>query len=331
MLKIIEDGEIIARCQRQLVRSFKPFIGEKLQVRLGHPGASFRARILWSEDLGIWIYSSKTAESRYWNAFGVIQGRDATPLSISCEINFPFQGIDRRVGGALAKDRDGRVFVVHRGRIGGGKRGIGKSFFEEHYRGVWTLMEDGDAETPVAVIGALKSPRFIRQVAQFIRKIDGIKRNAVVSSSQMEIFTEVTLREEFLGTGPEAVKRELESQCDHDLVVLDLSKRLIDLGLRPGNDSKCELFALDRAGRISALFAVGTDLSREGIHAGVARLMLNGVDPTGNPSLLLVLPGRPDEALEEQLKRLHIDILTYEWAGDRAIFAGIGALLDAAH
>jgi len=329
MLKIIEDGEIIANCQRQLVRSFKPFIGKKLQVRLGHPGASFLARVFWSEELGIWIYSSKNAESRYWNAFGIIQAKNAFPLSITCEINFPCRGIDRRVGGALAKDREGRIFVVHRGRIGGGKRGIGKSFFEEHYRGVWSLMEDGDTETPVALIGPLKSPRFVRQVVQFIRKIDGIKRNVMVSSSQTEIFTEVTLHEEFLGTGPEALKRELGSQCDRDLIVLDLSKRLLDLGLRPGNDGKIELFALDRAGRISALFAVGTGLSSAEIHTGVARLMLSGIDRTGNPALLLVLPGRPDPALAEQLQRLNIAILTYEWRGDRAIFAGIDALLTA--
>ncbi|MBN1615098.1 MAG: hypothetical protein JW950_11580 [Deltaproteobacteria bacterium] len=327
MLKIIADADIIARCQRQLINSFKPFSGKKLQVRLGHPGASFPARIRWYEDLGIWIHSSKTAQSRYWNAFGVIQGGDAGPLSITCEINFPFCGIDRRIGGALARDRDGRIFVVHRGRIGGGRRGIGKSFFEEHYRGAWTLMEDGDSNTSVALVGALKSPRFARQVAQFVRKIDGIKRNAVFSS-QTEIFNEITLREELLGAPPETLKKELASLCDRDLVLVDLSNRLIDLGFRTGNDGRRDLFALDRSGRLAALFTVGTDLSEEVIHKGVARLMLGGGDSTDNPSLFFILPALPETAVEEQLKRLRIGILTYQWSVGRACFPGIETLLD---
>jgi len=80
--------------------------------------------------------------------------------------------IDRKTGGAFAEDHWGNVFVIHRGKIGGGKKGVGKSLFEQNYRGVWSLMEDGNSISEVAVIGNLKSGRFAPQAAQFVKKIE---------------------------------------------------------------------------------------------------------------------------------------------------------------
>ena len=89
---------------------------------------------------------------------GLPDGTSALP--ITCEINVPVAGIDRKLGGAFARNRDGRTFVVHRGLIGGAKKGVGKSLFASRFRGVWSALEEGRAVTPVAVIGELASPRF---------------------------------------------------------------------------------------------------------------------------------------------------------------------------
>ena len=172
MLKVISDQPAIKKYAGQFAKKFKPFIDEEIKVKLGHQGAGFPAKVLWSKSLGIWKFSRAIKEVRYWNAFGVGKPGASSVLSIASEINFPWAQIDRKTGGAFAEDAWGNVFVIHRGKIGGGKKGVGKSLFEHNYRGVWSFMEDGDLVSQVAVIGTLNSTRFALQAAQFVKKIE---------------------------------------------------------------------------------------------------------------------------------------------------------------
>jgi hypothetical protein len=329
MLKIIQEEAAIRRYQGQFIRSFKPFIDEKIPVHLGHPGASTEAKVLWSGRLGIWLYSGKTQEGRHWNAFGIGKPKKSAHISITCEINFPAGGIDRRIGGALAKDRKGRIFVVHRGKIGGGKKGIGKSLFADHYRGVWEIMEDGDEETTVALIGALNSPRLARQIAQYISKIDKIKEAASARTSQLEMkFETITFRETLVGERYCDLEKDKDAECDQGLVVKDLADCLRRRGIKVGNDGFHDLFLANDRGEMAAVFQIKTTPTPLSLHAGASQLLLNSLRCTPPPRLILVVPEKPDGALEEKLKKLGIDILPYTWSKDQAQFPGLQALLD---
>jgi hypothetical protein len=329
MLKIIQEEAAIRRYQGQFIRRFKPFIDEKIPVHLGHPGASTEAKVLWSGRLGIWLYSGKTQEGRHWNAFGIGKPKKSAHISITCEINFPAGGIDRRIGGALAKDRKGRIFVVHRGKIGGGKKGIGKSLFADHYRGVWEIMEDGDEETTVALIGALNSPRLARQIAQYISKIDKIKEAASARTSQLEMkFETITFRETLVGERYCDLEKDKDAECDQGLVVKDLADCLRRRGIKVGNDGFHDLFLANDRGEMAAVFQIKTTPTPLSLHAGASQLLLNSLRCTPPPRLILVVPEKPDGALEEKLKKLGIDILPYTWSKDQAQFPGLQALLD---
>ncbi len=330
MLRVVEDEAAIRRHQRQFAKALRTLAEETIPVKLGHPGASEKAKVAWSETLGIWCFSRKIAGSRYWNAFGVGRPEGGAGIAITCEINFPLCGIDRRTGGAFAQDRAGRVFVVHRGKLGGGRKGIGKSLFENSYRGVWEMMDDGGEETPVALIGVLHSPRFARQIAQFVRKIARIKESAAARSSQAELtFDEFSIHEDLIGARYRDEERETGAECDHGLIVRDLADALQESGLRTGNDAHRDLMAMNREGRIRAVFQIRTEMTLPDIHAGATQLLLNGLSLPGNPLLILILPRAPETALREKLKRLNIDILTYDWRGERALFPGLDTLLPA--
>ena len=328
MLKVVENEPAIRRYQRHFVRGFKPLTDEVIPVELGHPGASVRAKVAWSQWLGIWFFSRKIADHRYWHAFGIGRPEGGARIPITCEINFPLCGIDRRTGGAFAEDGAGRVFVVHRGKLGGGRKGVGKGLFENHYRGVWEVMDDGGEETSIAVIGVLNSPRFARQIAQFVRKIARIKETAAARSAQAELrFDELSLREDLIGARCREQEREPGAECDHGLIVRDLAEALRGQNLRTGNDGCRDLLVMNREGRIRAVFQVRTEMALPGIHAGVAQLLLNGLSLPGDPLLFLTLPRAPEEALREKLKRLNIDLLIYGWEGDRAVFPGLTDVL----
>ena len=328
MLKVIEDEAAIRRHQRLFAKAMRAQVKETIPVKLGHPGASEKAKVAWSEEHGIWFFSRKIAGSRYWNAFGVGRPAGGAGVAITCEINFPLCGIDRRTGGAFAQERDGRIFVVHRGKLGGGRKGIGKSLFENTYRGVWEVMDDGGEETPVALIGVLHSPRFARQIAQFVRKIARIKESAAASSPQAElILEEFIVHEELIGARYRDEERETGAECDHGLIVRDLGEALRERGFRSGNDGLRDLMVMNREGRIRAVVQVRTEMTLPDIHAGATRLLLGGLSLPDDPLLILALPREPESGLREKLKRLNIAILTYEWRGDRALFAGLDAFL----
>jgi hypothetical protein len=189
-------------------------------------------------------------------------------------------------------------------------------------------MDDGGEETSIAIIGVLNSPRFARQIAQFVRKIDRIKETASARSAQAELrFDELSLREDLIGARCREQERETGAECDHGLIVRDLSEALKGHGLRTGNDGCRDLLVMNREGRIRAVFQVRTEMSLAGIHAGATQLLLNGLSLPGHPLLLLALPRTPEDALREKLKRLNIDLLIYGWEGDRAVFPDLATYL----
>jgi hypothetical protein len=274
------------------------------------------------------MFHEKIADSRYWHAFGTGKPSESSHVPITCEINFPVRGIDRRIGGAMAADRDGRIYVVHRGKIGGGKKGIGKSLFEDHYRGVWAIMEDGSVDTTVALIGELNSTRFVRQITQFVRKVDKVKDLISSRSSQMEItFDELSFREELVGMTYSDFKHAPKTECDHGLIVIDLHTALIEQGLKVGNDLIRDIFTVNRKGRITAVFQIVTDTSAAALNSGMAHLLLGNIDLPERPRLVLTVPDNVDESLEARLRKLGVDILVYEWRENNAVFPGLLVLI----
>jgi hypothetical protein len=327
MLKVIEDEKLIARYARQFTGAFRPFMDEKIRVKLGHQGASFSARASWSKKLGIWIYSRSAKHVRYWNAFGLGKPQASGHLPITAEINFPRAGIDRKTGGAFARDAWNRIYVIHRGKIGGGKKGIGKTLFEENYRGNWTWMEDGDSLAEVAVIGALHSPRFALQVSQFVRKIEKLKSAASFSFQTSLDFSEAAFHEELVGNPPSLPPAPIADACDHDLIVSQLAALLHRWKFKVGNDENMELFVTKPASDgLAHLIAVCADTREQAVMAAAAKLLLQKAAQEGHPSLLLLLPEDKAEQYVNPMRLLHIDVLGFRVEGEKVFFPDLGKI-----
>jgi hypothetical protein len=331
MLRILEDESTIRRCQQQFMRLLRTYADDRIRVRIGHLGESFEGKVFCARALGIWFSPRKQNGNRYWNAFGVGRPSKDAHVFSTCEINFPLQGLDRRIGGAFARDQAGRIFVVHRGKIGGGKKGIGKSLFEDQYRGVWALVQDGSAETNVVLIGHLGSSRFARQVSQFVRKVDRIKGFGSPQWIQTEMeFDDHRFSEEWVGRKYLKEERDLAAECDHGLVTQDLASALRGYGVRVGNDGNRDLYAVDAKGRITTVFEVKTDLHLPNLCAGMARLLLNGLSLPHQPRLVMAVPGGIDAVLENKLAKLKVDLLPFDWKDDHAEFGELKGLLPPA-
>ncbi|HEX7504639.1 MAG TPA: hypothetical protein VF336_05165 [Syntrophales bacterium] len=323
MLKILDDESTIRRCQRLFIRALRPFVTDRVAVKIGHPGESVRARVFWVEGPGIWFHSKAIAEGRYWNAFGIGKPAAGSAVSSTIEINIPTISLDRKIGGAFAQDEAGKLFLVHRGKIGG-RRGVGKSLFEAQYRGVWAEVEDGDTRSTVVVIGEMRSPLFVRQLAQFVRKIEAVKDLGADDDQQARIFfDDDRFREEFIGGRYVPAGRDYTSECNRDLAVLDLAHRLRELGMRVKSNPDGDLFTSDPAGRIEAVFAVLIGVGSPFLEQGVARLLLRSLNLPREPRRLLVMPAKPEEGWDALLLKLGIHVIPYSWENGVATFAGL--------
>jgi hypothetical protein len=323
MLKVITEQAAIKKHAGQFNKKFKPFIDEEIKVKLGHQGASFPAKVSWSSSLGIWKFSRAVKDVRYWNAFGAEKPGTSGVLSIASEINFPWAQIDRKTGGAFAQDSWGNIFVVHRGKIGGGRKGVGKSLFEQNYRGVWSFMEDGNSISQVGVIGHLASSRFALQAAQFVKKIEIMKLSAAESTQTEMDFSEITFREDLIGSEIPS-EDEIISACDHDLVVGELASLLQRKKIKIGNDAENELFAVDSSeNRISHIFEIVTETKEKNVLAAAGKLLLQTSVAAVNPLPILVLPEEKINQYETELRRINISVIGFYWREENAVFSGL--------
>lgn len=181
-LRIIEDSIKIQDSQRKFLNIFYELSDEVITTNLGFPGGHMSGKPHWSNDLGIWI-SYEDLDTRYWHAFG-IEKPEGSSISITCEINFPKNGIRRNIAGAFAEDESGNIYVIHRGKLGGN---FSKKDFDENYDGDWTNIQDGNKETDVVVLGAIDDPDFPNKVRNFVLEVDRIKKLTINGSLEKKL------------------------------------------------------------------------------------------------------------------------------------------------
>ena len=117
MLHILKKRAETAEAQAAFAKHFED-AGESKTIKAGYKGATHELEGYWIVSEGIWI-GFRVLANRYWNAFGIgLQPSN----SVRCEINFPIEGKNEQVAGVFAKDQQGAVWVLHRGRIGGDKQ-----------------------------------------------------------------------------------------------------------------------------------------------------------------------------------------------------------------
>jgi 5-methylcytosine-specific restriction protein A len=90
---------------------------------VGFPGGSEEARVWVLRRHGFfWCQLAGDGHNRCWNGFGLVMPEEARVLPLVVEINVPWEGVNRRIGGVFLRGPRGEVYVGHRGRIGGGRK-----------------------------------------------------------------------------------------------------------------------------------------------------------------------------------------------------------------
>jgi hypothetical protein len=298
-----------------------------MPLHVGWRGDRDELNVYWHADERVWSFF----KSR-WSAYGIDDPKVKRSQSLICQIDPPMAGFNRRYAGVFLRDDHDRVYVAHSGKIGGGRKGIGKDSFLYHYRGpnrqkvTWP---DG-LETETVVIGRLDSPRLVAQVGQFVNEVARIKRLVVEGSPVPSKERRApSFHREFRGARASyEPSGSVESTCDHGLVVDALRQAFLDrYGLEPANDLNRDLYIPSGAGHAKVLFEVKTDTASGSIYQAIGQLFFHGAAEPRMPKLVAVVPAAPDARTAATLAKLGIRVAHYDWKGKSLRFPNLRAAL----
>ena len=180
MEEILRSTEIKA-AQDRLDRELKRVLPDQGPHTLGYRGGG-KALNLFSRGKGDLYYASvfidraQTAP-RFWNAFGFYDGLKHGSQRIVVEINIPTPP-NRRVAGFFAKDSEaGEIYVLHDGRIGGGKVGVSRDAFLKHAQLKTTGVKSGRGSREAVIVGRLGDPNIVQQIQDFASAVVRFKES----------------------------------------------------------------------------------------------------------------------------------------------------------
>ena len=304
MLQVVGDPKRIGRAIKRLHGALKgvPARG----VRLTWRGGELVTTIHWVRDDAFWW----AVEPRHQRD-ALVLGHAAHPPgrreSITCEINLPRTGADRKVAGIIAADERGALYLAHSGRMGGARTGQSKSGFREFLAdGVWRTVAwpDGE-ETEALIVAPLASPRLTRLLGRFVDSVRRFKEGDA-PPAQPGLCVEPSTH----GSAGAA--------CDRSLVDLALHEELSKRGLFGGD---ADLFSL-RGERPQPLFALIADGQPEELALAVGSLSLAAARGGSDVRPILIAPADFTEQ-DGALESLPFACVRFRWRGARAVFDGL--------
>jgi hypothetical protein len=322
MITIITDEKQIQDLHKEFHKKLDRFLREQINCWVGFPGGNFQDTVRYSSDLDIWI-SVQELDTRFWNGFGLGRPVEGSNNSLAGEINFPYEDINRKIAGAFGVEDNGNILVLHRGRIGGGKKGIGKTYFTDNFRGDFITAIDGDRETEFCLVGELNSKHFPRQVANFINEIYRVKNlDDGETAADFSDLSDFVYTDEHSGQSVTERNDPVIRERTHGIVVNALAQELRDRNIKIGNDRNRDLFIHNR-GQIITLFEIKTNSSTQSLYSAVGQLLLYSIPIGSEVKLIAVLPDKLSKSVSRKFHSLGIDILYYEWNNDEPTFINL--------
>ena len=172
MFSIISDTADIRAAAQQLDANLRTALPDRIDCSVGGTGGSFATTIAYAPSLDLW-YAAQQNGKTYWHGFGNGAPQAGKKVALASEINIPASGPNRAISGTFARDDAGRVWLLHRGKIRGGK-----ALFFARYNGATVTVQDGDKEERCALISAVDDPEIAAHIAHFVAAVVRIKAAA---------------------------------------------------------------------------------------------------------------------------------------------------------
>jgi len=330
MITVITNNKVIGDLLNRFHRQLDNFMNELIPCWVGYPSGSFEDTVLYSPELNIWkSHIAYNQEHKYWNGFGIGRPVRGKNNSLVGEINFPHEGIKRTISGAFGIEDNGTILILHRGKIGGGKPGVGKSIFVDNFRGDFVDAIDGDRETTFCLVGELNSELFPSQVSTFIHEIQRIKNLLIINeNSNFENLLDFVYTAEHSGISVSERNEPVVINRIHGIVVNALAAELSSRGLTISNDRNRDLF-IHNGNRITSLFEIKTSSATQNLYSVVGQLLIYRIPIRNAVQLIAVLPDQLATQVANRFTELGIKILYYQMDNGVPEFIALDSILQA--
>lgn len=320
MLKLITDETQIAKCQKLFETAMKRALSKHEVLTIGYQGGKIDNEVFYNENLWystLLLDGEEVSIPRYWNAFGLGKRQGGNQIII-VEINPPVSGVTKQVAGLFAKDeKTDTYFILHRGKIGGGRSGIGKDAFKNWYRGKWIdVYDDSGNQEKAILISSLSSEGLATKIHEFVKEVAQFKEEVTsgsISRMPTKLEDNLSFDPEFYGRKRGKRKSIFEYESYHGLIVNALEEKIrktISSDHTIFNTSLIDL-GIQKSGETQKIFEVKTLAERQSIYTGIGQLMFHSAENSNIEKILVFPLEEYNKTISKILGKLNITVLTY--------------------
>ncbi|GAB3639220.1 hypothetical protein GCM10027422_48110 [Hymenobacter arcticus] len=327
MLTVIDNQERIEDLYQEFHQVLiKLFPRYRPNFYIGHQGGAVNSAVYSTPKGDFW----HCAAAINWNPFGLGDSN-----SMIVQINFADADATRKSVGVFAEDTDGQLVVLHRGNIGGGRKGIGKTLLMNNASSPREVVLDGDKEVEMLVVGQLHSPLFSAQLRQFVTEVQRVKQlpdQAGLGGLAASLFRveQGVFKSETAGYGSLPLVKRRASYRTHGLVVEALRQQLqqhfTNSAWQIFNDRHRDL-VLTHGEKVVALFELKTVANTQDVATALGQLLLYGAAVAAPLRRIMVLPEPLTTAAVKYLAQWGIECIYFSGPADTPVFAKLPALL----
>ncbi|RYY90110.1 MAG: hypothetical protein EOO15_03900 [Chitinophagaceae bacterium] len=323
MFTIIEGRAEIRKAQKELEATISRALPMTAIRDIGWKGDRWaQARV--STDGTYWFWSSDhkddVSNPRRLNWFGKIE--NGSGVAIAVEVNTPYAGRNDSVAGFFARNTtNGRTYLFHSGRVGGGAVGVKKDSLV-----AWSDLalepvyaSDGSHKEGILVM-PVSGPGAIRPAIAYVQTIIDFKaavRNGETQTAEAKR-KEQQRRDyfdEFFGRKRGKVAaREIDYVSRHGEVVKALSEWRKQKGLVSGQRIVKSLLldlGVSKGSRLAEVYEVKTSAVRGDVYTGIGQLTVHAQDLDCSRTLVIPADEPLAQDLAEALKRNKIQLQLY--------------------
>lgn len=282
-----------------------------------------------------WSGARLSKTHKYYNLIGVNPDFKKAN-NILVQINYQKVFRDFREGALWAKDTTGRIFLLHKGKMGGGVSGISIENIDRIYSGRRSTAYHGKQSKDCFVVCEIYAPKAFPQLVSFVKEIKKIKEilkeQSISGSNEGKARKPMLMKKytaEFWGKRKVYLKKgKIESECDHGIIVDALKNELeTNFGFKGRCTSNGYVdLGLDKKGKPLAIFEFKTSCGSQSIYTAVGQLLLHSNSLKTNPYKFAVLPDDFDKETEGDLRLLNITTIRYKWQGKKVKFLNLNTI-----
>lgn len=324
MLIALNTQKDITQANNLLVNLLSKKSGKPYTIKHSTRGGSTKLTISYIKEFDFWWSNSKS-DSQYWCPYGLGKPKENQTTTGRCQINYPLNGINRKVAALFAKDNSGKIYLLHSGAIGGGITGNGREGFLNFFDGDRQQVLVNGEVIEYYLVGCINAKDFIENLKLFIQSVYDFKTSNKTDTKGTKTKTELD-SDEYAGIKTYGLpERTVVASNKHALVFKALKEELIQLGLKPKRDRLRDLFTADKkTNKIELLFEIKSKPDRQSLYTAIGQLMMYGI--TDKPKCFFVFPDKINAELISDLKKLNIETIRFREKNKKITFLDLSKI-----